>query len=129
MRRLVRAALADIMPSGGHMPGILDVGWDDFVEQYRREVPPSVWYGVCAGALVYTITPILTVHRPVLSFQLPPKLRDAHAERITTHDNYLVRQAVFLLKLTGGFAWGAHPDVREKLNLPPYMDDPRGYHR
>lgn len=129
MRRLVRAALADIMPSGGPMPGLDDVDWETFVEQFKREAPPSVWAGVCAGAVVYTVSPILTVHRPVLSFQLSDELRDTHASRITDHHIYLVRQAMFVLKLAGGFAWGADPEVRRRLNLEPYMGDPEGYHR
>jgi len=124
MKRLVRAALDDLIPSGGPMPGIIDAGWDDFVDQYKREASTQLWLGVVAGAVVYTVTPILTVRRPVLSYQLPPDLRDTHADRVTNHRFYLVRQAVFLLKLSAGFAWGADAGVRSKINLPPYESDP-----
>ena len=123
-KRLVRSALADLMPSGGAMPGVLETDWDGFVERYAREAPRQVWLGVVAGALVYTVTPILTVGRPVPATRLSPELKDVHADRITQHPVYLVRQAVFLLKLSAGFAWGAHPSVREKLGLEPYDPDP-----
>lgn len=124
MKRIVRSAMADLMPSGGPVPGILDAGWDEFVDRYRREVSRPVWAGVVLGSVVYTISPILTVRRPVPSFALSPELRDLHAEKITSHPIYLVRQAVFLLKLSAGFAWGADPAVRRQMNLDPYGKDP-----
>lgn len=123
-KRLVRRALADLMPSGGAMPGILETDWDGFVERYSREAPVHVWAGVVAGAVVYELTPILTVRRPRRASRLSAELRDRHANEVTGHDLYLVRQAVFLLKLSAGFAWGAHPSVRSKLGLEPYDPDP-----
>ena len=124
MKRIVRSAMADLMPSGGPVPGVLDVGWDTFVDRYRQEVTRPVWAGVVLGSVVYTLSPVLTVGRPVPSFALSPALRNEHANRITSHRIYLVRQAVFLLKLSAGFAWGADPAVRRSLNLEPYGADP-----
>ena len=83
--------------------------------------------GVYAGALVYTATPVLTVKVPLPAFALPRSLRNKHAERISQSDRYLVRQAIMLLKMAGGFAWGSDPRVREQLGLPPYAGDPGGW--
>ncbi|MCB9671856.1 MAG: hypothetical protein H6736_18615 [Alphaproteobacteria bacterium] len=109
------------------MPGALDADFDTFWEKFRREAPVPFKAGVYAGAFVYTVTPVITVGVPLPSFALPRRLRDKHADRVVQHDLYLVRQAVFLLKIAGGFAWGADPRVREKLDLPPYAGDPGGW--
>lgn len=124
MRWIIRAALADVMPSGGHVPGILDTEWDQFFDQYLQETSWTMWAALCAGALLYVLTPVLTVYWPLPSVMLPQKLRDLHAHRIMNHPIYLLRQAVFLLKLPAGFCWGAHPRVRAQLNLPNYRPDP-----
>ncbi|MBC7173124.1 MAG: hypothetical protein H5U40_11875, partial [Polyangiaceae bacterium] len=54
----------------------------------------------------------------------PRGLRDRHALRIAGTRVYLVRQAVFLLKMFAGLCWGQHPSVRRAMHLSPYAADP-----
>ncbi len=123
MPRIVRSALRDLFP-GGPLPSAEDTDLDAFWARFWAEASPSLRAGVLAGALIYTATPILTVKLPLPAFALPASLRDRHAARITEHDRYLLRQAVFVLKLIGGLAWGADPHVREAFGLEPYPPDP-----
>ena len=51
-------------------------------------------------------------------------LKDKHANKITSAPIYLVRQAIFLLKLPGGLCWGTHPTVRKHFALAAYAPDP-----
>ena len=76
------------------------------------------------GAIVFHLTPILTVKVPLPAFWLPPKLADRHADAIATTDSYLLRQAVFLVKLVAGLAWASHPEVRKRFALAPLEADP-----
>jgi hypothetical protein len=124
MIALVRAAMSDLMPSTEDLPGVDRTGLTEFLHALRRESTRVYWLGVVIGAVVYTLTPVLTVGWPLPTFLLPAPLRDRHAERIVATDLYLVRQAVFLLRLSAGMCWGMHPLVRERLALPPYPGDP-----
>jgi hypothetical protein len=123
----IRSALSDLMPGETALPGIVDAGWDTFVVRYRREANWPMWFGLVAGSLVFILTPITTVGWPLPSFWLPRKVRDRHAYKVMLHPIYLVRQAVFLLKLNAGFCWGADPGVRAKLGMQPYPPEPTGW--
>ena len=65
-------------------------------------------------------SPSFCLHSP----QPPRGLLDRHASRITTTRFYLLRQAVFLVKLAAGLCWGADPAVRARLAMAPYPADP-----
>ena len=124
MNWLVRSALAILFPPTGDLPGVDNGGLDAFVAQFRRETPWLLWLGVLMGALVFHLTPVLTVHLPLPAFLLSPALADKHADRIAGSRWYLIRQAIFILKLPGGMAWGADPAVRERFALAPMERDP-----
>ena len=47
-----------------------------------------------------------------------------HANKIAYHPIYLLRQAVFLVKLSAGLCWGSRPEIRAIFSLPPYAEDP-----
>lgn len=101
-----------------------DTGVREFLRRYRRESPTLMWLGLLVGTWVFVWTPLLTVYLPLPSFLLPRSLLDRHAHRITTSRFYLVRQAVFLLKLAAGLCWGADPRVRARFAMEPYPADP-----
>lgn len=124
MTWLIRSAMVDMMPPYGDFPGIAHTGIDAFLAQVRRETTFMVWLGLCLGAVIYTITPIITVYWPLPSLLLPARLRDLHAERICSTRFYLLRQAVFLLKMYACMCWGQDAKVRRKLNIAPYPEDP-----
>jgi hypothetical protein len=127
---LIRSAMLDMMPastSPDALPGIADTGVTEFLVTMKRESHWFFWLGIVLGAYVYMITPILTVHWPVPAFMLSRKLRETHAQRIVASPIYLVRQAVFLVRLSAGLCWGRDPKVRARFALEPYAADPGTY--
>ena len=127
MNWLVRAAIVILYPRTGDWPGAEDCDLDAFLERFRRESTPLMWLGVVVGALVFHLTPIFTVHVPLPAFLLSREQADRHAHAISSIDVYLIRQAVFLVKLPGGLVWGMHPAVRERFALPALAGDPGTY--
>jgi hypothetical protein len=125
---LVRSAVVALYPrverDGRVIPGAADCGLDEFLPRFRRDATALIWLGTVVGALVFHLTPILTLFIPLPAFLLPATLRDKHAARITVTRLYFLRQAMFLAKLPGGLCWGAHPSVRAQLALPPLAPDP-----
>jgi hypothetical protein len=120
---LIRQAVVALYPRAS-WPGAEDCGLDAFLKRFREESPPLVWLGTVAGALVFHLTPILTVFVPLPAFLLPARLLDTHARKITATNLYLLRQSIFLVKMAAGFCWGTDPKVRALLALPPLPADP-----
>lgn len=119
---LVRSAIVLLYPRGA-LPGAADCDLDAFLAQFKREVPLIVWVGTVFGALLFQLTPVLTVFVPLPAFLLPASLADKHAQKVTSFPLYLVRQPVFLVKMCAGFAWGTDPHVRARLGLRPLAPD------
>jgi hypothetical protein len=124
---LIRSAMCDLMPRGeapGGLPGIADTEVTEFLRTMKRESDGIFWLGIVSGAVVYALTPVLTVYVPLPSFLLPASLREKHAQRIVASQTYLIRQAVFLVRLAAGLCWGRDPGVRARFMLAPYPPDP-----
>jgi hypothetical protein len=121
---LIKFAMRTMMPRAAGLPGIEDTELDDFLRRMRRETDPVYWLGLVAGAVVFTLSPLLTVWVPLPAFFLPEKLRYRHAERLLAHPLYVLRQAAFLVRLSAGMCWGADPAVRARFALAPYAPDP-----
>ncbi len=121
---LVREAVVRLYPRTEDWPGAEDCDLDAFLARFREETTTLLWLGVLVGAILFHVTPIFTVFVPLPAFWLSPAQADRHASRITGSRVYLVRQAVFLVKLPGGLVWGSHPEVRKRFALPPLGDDP-----
>lgn len=121
---LIRHAMCALYPRTDELPGIADTGIDAFLAQYKRESTTLIWIGVCAGTLAFVLSPIFSVYLPLPSFLLPASLLEKHAGRVVYSRIYLLRQAVFLVKLAAGMCWGRHPDVRAKMAMAPYPADP-----
>jgi hypothetical protein len=124
MTWLVRAAIVMLYPRVGDWPGAEDCDLDEFLDRFRRETTALMWIGVVLGAVVFQLTPIVTVFVPLPASLLSKELANRHAERVATTNVYLLRQAVFLVKLVAGLVWGGHPSVRERFALPPLPPDP-----
>jgi hypothetical protein len=121
---LIRFAMCALMPRTDALPGIEDTDVDAFLRRLRADAEPLFWLGLVIGAVVFAVTPIITVWVPLPAFLLPRSLLDRHAERLTGERGYLLRQAVFLVRVSAGMCWGADPSVRASLALPPYAPDP-----
>lgn len=121
---LIRAAALALYPRTDELPGVIDTDVDTFLRRFKREANGIMWAGVVLGALIFTLTPLLTVYLPLPSFLLTARTLDKHADRIANFPIYLVRQAVIPLKLVAGLCWASHPTVRAKFALPPYPAEP-----
>jgi hypothetical protein len=122
--RLVRFAMVALFPRVEPLPGVADLDLDAKIAMFRRESTFLIWLGVVAGAALFQVAPVATLGRPVLAMWLSPDDLDAHAHKLASHPAYLVRQAMFLLKMMGGIFWAQSNDVRGFVNLPSYGQDP-----
>jgi hypothetical protein len=121
---LIAAAMADFMPRTDALPGIADTDVHGFLRKLRGEADRSFWAGLVIGTIVYNLTPLLTLYLPLPAFALPARLRDLHAQRVLESRSYMIRQAVFLVRLSAGMCWGGDPAVRARFELAPYAVDP-----
>jgi hypothetical protein len=121
---LIKFSMLTLMPRTPRLPGIADTDLDAFLRRLQRESDALFWLGVTSGALVFALTPLLTVFLPLPAFLLPRRLLALHAERLLSTRIYLLRQAVFLVRLSAGMCWGMDPAVRAKFALPAYGPDP-----
>jgi len=121
---LIRSVMVTLYPRTDALPGIEDTGIDAFLVRFRRDSSLLIYLGLLLGTFVYHSTPLLTVYVPLPAFMLPAAVRERHAARILTSRVYLLRQAVFIVKLIAGLCWGADPVVRQKLGQPPIPADP-----
>jgi hypothetical protein len=126
---LIKFAMCAMMPRTETLPGIADTDLDGFLRKLRAETTPLYWTGLVLAAVVFAITPLITIGVPLPAFFLPHKLLDRHSKRVLSHPIYLVRQAVFLLRMSGGLCWGADERVRACFALPPYPVDPGSFRR
>lgn len=123
-KRLARFAMAALMPPVDDLPGIEEAGLDLFLDELFDEAPPHMLAGLIAGSAVFVVSPVITIGVPLWAPLLPERLLDRHADRITRHPIYLVRQSAFLVKMMAGLCWGRDSGVRERFGLDPYPGDP-----
>src|SRR5580698_7202012 len=116
---LIKFAMRTLMPRTEALPGIEDTELDAFLRRMRADAEPLYWLGLVVGAVVFAVSPILTVWIPLPAFWLPRRALERHADRLLSHRLYLLRQAVFLVRLSAGLCWGADPAVRARLALAP----------
>ena len=69
-----RSAIVLLYPRTEGLPGAEDCDLDAFLERFRRETTPLMWLGVVLGAVVFHLTPFMTVFLPVPAFWLSPSL-------------------------------------------------------
>ena len=124
MNELVRFAMVAFFPRVDDLPGLAELGVEEKIARLRRETTLLFWTGICAAAIFFHLSPILTVHRPLPASLLSEEELDSHAFKLGTHRVYLVRQIVMLLKLMAGVFWGESPEIRAFLHLPAYPADP-----
>jgi fumarate reductase subunit D len=124
---LIKSAMCAMMPRTEKLPGIEDTDLDGFLRKLRADAEPLYWLGLVVGAVVFAITPLITIGVPLPSFLLPRKLLDKHSDRVLAHPSYLIRQGVFLVRLSAGLCWGADPKVRALFALQPYPADPGSF--
>lgn len=121
---LLRSAMCDLLPGGAGLPPLADLEPEVFLRRLRAETTWLTWIGLCGGALIWLLTPVLTLGVPLPAVWLGAAARDRHANALAGTRFYLLRQAFFLLKMYASMAWGQHPAARAALALAPYPPDP-----
>ena len=121
---LVKFAMCTMMPRSESLPGIADTDVDGFLRRMKKDADPLYWLGLVVGGIVFAISPLLTVYVPLPAFLLPRSLLVRHCERILSSRIYVLRQAVFLVRLSAGMCWGADDKVRACFALAPMGPDP-----
>lgn len=114
-----------LYPGSETLPAVADLDVDGYLDRFRKDAVFPLRAGIVLAALIFALTPIITLGIPLPSFLLPRRLLDKHAHKVVGHSFYLVRQPVFILKMVAGMCWGEHPKVRECFHLAPYPADPR----
>jgi len=121
---LIKFAMCTMMPRTQALPGIADTDLDGFLRKMKKESEPLYWTGLVLGAVIFALTPLITIGVPLPAFFLSRGLLEKHAERILAHPVYLLRQSALLVRLSAGMCWGADNAIRGRFNLPPYGSDP-----
>ena len=121
---LIKFAMCTMMPRSAALPGIADTDLDGFLRRMQKDAEPLYWTGLVLGAMLFALTPLLTIGVPLPAFFLPKGLLDRHSDRLLSHRIYMLRQAASLVRLSAGMCWGADRSVRAYFNLPPYGPDP-----
>lgn len=124
MERMIVFSMCAMLPGGAGLPGVAECGIEAHVTRLRRESTWMFWVGTVLGALVFVLTPVLTVRIPLPAFWLSAETLDRHADLVARIPIYALRQAIFLLKTGAGLCWGAHPAVRAVFAMAPYEADP-----
>jgi hypothetical protein len=121
---LIKFSMCAMMPRTEALPGIADTALDIFLRRLQKETIGLFWLGLALGAVIFALTPLVTIGLPLPAFALPKSLLERHTERILGHRVYLLRQAVFLVRVSAGLCWGADEGVRARFALAPYPPDP-----
>jgi hypothetical protein len=121
---LIKFAMRTMMPRSDALPGIADTDLDGFLRRMKKDADSLYWLGLVVGAVVFALSPLLTVYVPLPAFLLPRRLLERHCDRILSSPIYVLRQAVFLVRLSAGMCWGADEKVRACFALAPLGPDP-----
>jgi hypothetical protein len=119
--------MCDLMPPVDGLPGLAATDIDSFLAQVRRETTGLVWLGLVAGAVAFMFSTIFTLYIPLPTIFLSKELRNRHAEAAFSDTPYLIRQAMFLLKMYACMCWGQHPSVRAIMGVSAYPADPGSF--
>jgi hypothetical protein len=121
---LIKFAMCAMMPRTPGLPGIADTDIDGFLRRLHNDARSIYWTGLVLGAVLFALTPLITLGIPVPAFFLPRGLLERHADRVLSHPVYVIRQAAYLVRMSAGMCWGADSAVRARLQLAPYPPDP-----
>ena len=123
MLQLTAWTFARIFPSTAGLPGLDTIDSKPLIRSIIGEAPPTIRLTLWVSVLLFQVTPLLTLGIPLPARWLSADAVDRHAQRLAGSNFYLLRQIMLMLKTIGGLAWGAAPEVRQKLNMPLYAED------
>lgn len=121
---ITRLALSAMMPRTETVKGVADTGLEPFLKKFGKEAPFLLRLALGASAWVFVLSPLFTLYLPVPAFFLTAKMKDRHAQKLSYHGNYLLRQSAFMLKMIAALSWASDDEVRTQLGLPLIPPDP-----
>jgi len=121
---LVAKTLHMIFPGTERVPGLDPERGLPFLRTFCAQSPATMRLALHVSAFAFLITTPLTVRSLRPAHRLAPAVAARHTTACAEHRIYLLRQAVLMLKTTGGFCWGADPEVRRSLGVAAYPADP-----
>ena len=127
--RIIAWTLAAVFPTTGSLPGLDRLDSKPALARLLAQAPHGLKLGVYGATALFLVTPLLTVGWPVPALLLPRATLDRHADAMSGHPIYLMRQAMLLLKTIGGLIWGAHPAVLAALDMDTLPPDPGTWRR
>jgi hypothetical protein len=110
---VIRASLP-ANPSTGH-PGVGGVDLEEFWPSYMRRVPLHFRLGLRASTWVLGLWPIVTGRTLGTFVSLDDDGRDEVLQEVAESRFFVVRQIIFILKTTVGFAYFSDPDMRKQF--------------
>ena len=117
-----RAVIDTLLPSGAHPDlklGAFDAGFDEFFTYFERTAVLPMRLGFRGALFVAAwVSPLLILRLPPLD-RLEKEDREKALEALGASRIYVLRQMLLLLKSVVCFSYGAHPEVRKVLGLPP----------
>ena len=120
LNRRSRVVLDTLLPSGAHarLPGGLDAGVPEFLDELRRSGPPLYRLGLRAGmASAVWIAPLLIGRPPPITLY-GRETRQRALEALGRSRVYPIRSAFAGLKLAVSLGYGADPSVRRAIGYP-----------
>jgi hypothetical protein len=96
-----------------------------FLDRYLRRVPFHAAFGLRAITWAVTWLPLFFVGVPLPANRLSKETRLRYLERWSSARFYFLREGFYLLKAIALMGWGAHPDVRERLDIGPMAAERR----
>ncbi|MFT7519313.1 MAG: hypothetical protein ACI9MC_001453 [Kiritimatiellia bacterium] len=124
---LIAGSFRALFPALNDLPGLDEVELNRFIARVKVESPAAIWWALGGASLLFVVSPLFTTGVPLPSFWLRPAALDRHAHRVASSPIYLVRQAIFLLKMFAGMCWAADPSVREQLAQPQVEHERKGW--
>lgn len=110
---IIRASLP-ANPSTGH-PGVGEVDLEEFWPSYMRRVPLHFRLGLRLSTWVIGLWPILTGRTLGTFVSLGDEGRDEVLQEVAESRFFVVRQIIFILKTTVGFAYFSDPDMQKQF--------------
>jgi hypothetical protein len=114
-QRRLAVVLADVF--GEPEPVALEVA--SFLDGYLGRVPLQAALGLRVVVWAITWLPIVFIGVPLTVNRLSPAARARYLARWSSSKVYFLREGFYLLKAISLMGWGAQPEVRARLGLPP----------
>jgi hypothetical protein len=113
-----RARLAIVLQTMLGEPPAIAGDCAAYFDEYLRRVPAFAALGLRLIVWALLWMPLFFVGRPQPASALPEEVRVRYLSRWANAKSYHLREGFFLVKAVALFAWGAHPTVRARYEMP-----------